>query len=84
MQIRLLRMRSHDASLDASTLSRMLNQLTTPLFGGHSMDASDEAMNREIAHLQMDNERLAQAGCKTFDLDYEMAEKDMSKTPRPR
>lgn len=84
MQIRILQLRTYNENEQASALSRAFSSVTTPLFGGSAAQAPNGKYQRDVAQLETDNARLAAAGCKTYDLKAELAETDMSKTPRPR
>ncbi|MEO1205779.1 MAG: hypothetical protein AAFV45_05550 [Pseudomonadota bacterium] len=84
MQIRILQLRTFDAEKQSSSLSRILGGATTSLFGGTTLQSPDGRYESDMAQLKADNAKLAAAGCKIYDLDAEMAETDMRKTPRPR
>lgn len=84
MQIRILQIRGYEDRKKTSGASRALQSVTTPIFGGttQGMDP-DGQYRRDRAMLDAYNVRLAQKGCKTYDIDAELKKSDLFDTPRP-
>lgn len=84
MQVRILQVRGYETREKTTAASRAMQSITTPIFGGttQGMDP-DGQYRRDLAMLHAYNARLAQKGCKTFDIDAELAKTDVRDTPRP-
>lgn len=84
MQVRILQIRDFNAREQTSTVSHMLQQGATALFGGTKEGvAPAQRYAHDRAVLEAYNQQLASKGCRTFDLDAELQSKDPSETPRP-
>lgn len=85
MQVRILSLRSERQRTQTTALSRNLQAVGSTLGLSEGAAASpSEHQSEELAKLKAYNARLAELGCKTYDLDKELAETDMRSTPRPR
>jgi len=85
MQVRILQIRDHGVKTRTSQLSRSLQGVVTPLYGGTKRGLDpDGQYARDVARLHAYNKKLAAQGCKTFDLEEELQPKDVSHTPMPR
>jgi hypothetical protein len=85
MQIRILQMRGYDTNKKTSAVSRGLQSLTTPIFGGTKEGTDPDGQYRkDRAMLEAYNRQLAVKQCRTFDLDAELATTSTNETPTPR
>jgi hypothetical protein len=84
MQIRILQIRDRTVETGTSVASQAMQSAFAPLVGG-SMRGADPAAEhaRDLAQLEAYNRRLAEKGCRTFDLAAELRPKPVSETPRP-
>jgi hypothetical protein len=74
MQITLSRLRDAGFREEPSAISSMAQSAVRPLFGGSGVGADRrELYARERAKLDAYNEELARRGCKTLDIDAELA-----------
>ncbi len=85
MQVRILSLRSEGRRTQPTALARSMQSVGTSigLSEGYATNP-DDRYNRELAELQAYNAKLGEKGCKTYDLERELAETDLSVTPRPR
>jgi hypothetical protein len=84
MQVRILQIRDYNDREQTSTVSHMLQQGATALFGGSTEGvAPAQRYARDRAVLEAYNQQLASKGCRTFDLDAELQPKDAKETPSP-
>lgn len=85
MQIRILSLRTEGQRSRTTAFSRELQSMgsSVGVTDGKSLDR-DSRMARELAELRAMNQQLKQKGCKTYDLDAELKQKDFRVTPRPR
>ncbi len=80
--VRILQIRDHELSSKSSFASRQLHQVAKPLFGGTSHGADPDAdYRRDRALVEAYNRRLAEKGCKSFDLVKELQPKPAAETP---
>lgn len=84
MQIRILELRSTSQPRTTSTLSRTLQGIVTPIFGGPKSVEPEAARAQRIQQLKQDNAALQAAGCPSFDIARELAVTETSHTPRPQ
>lgn len=84
IQIRLLQIRDSENRAPGSSLSHGAQSVVTPILGGTSygIDPAD-TLARDRAVLAAYNAQLKAKGCQTFDLDAELASRDVTHTPRP-
>ncbi|WP_045836726.1 hypothetical protein [Hyphomicrobium sp. 99] len=84
MQVRILQLRGFDDRKQASSLSRGIQAGMAATFGNlsHGVDPQGEHA-AEIQSLQAYNQRLVALGCKSYDLEKELNEKDPHETPAP-
>lgn len=84
MQVRILEARTSGSAPPPSTLSRALQSSVGSLFGTASKTPSSASASQPLrADLDRDNRKLAAAGCRSFDLDAELAQTDFRVTPSP-
>lgn len=84
MQVRILQIRDNAERKQTSAVSRLAQQVVTPIYGGTQRGADPDAdYRRDLAMLQAYNRRLAANKCKTFDLDAELKPQPVQHTPRP-
>lgn len=84
MQVRILQIRDFASRPQTSATSHTLQQAAISIFGGTTEGtAPAERYARDKAILQAYNRRLAEKGCKTFDLDAELQPKPYDETPMP-
>src|SRR5687768_3774102 len=85
MQIRILQMRGYDTNKKTTMVSRGIQSLTTPIFGGTKEGTDPDGQYRkDRAMLEAYNRQLAIKQCRTFDLDAELATTSTESTPTPR
>ncbi|MFZ4806851.1 MAG: hypothetical protein ACOYLQ_06295 [Hyphomicrobiaceae bacterium] len=85
MQVRILQIRDADTRKPTTGLSQGLQSAVTPVFGGATYGASSQGdLARDRAMLDAYNAQLKAKGCGTFDLDAELASRDVTHTPRPQ
>lgn len=84
MQIRLLSLRSNPIGDATSALSKGIQSVVTSVMGGPQPALADAEKTADYQRLKLDNARLKDAGCKTFDIEAALANPDTSHTPRPR
>lgn len=84
MQVRILQMRGYETREKTTSVSRTMQSISTPIFGGSKEGIDpDGQYRRDRAMLDAYNARLAEKGCKTFDVDAELHKTDPHDTPRP-
>lgn len=83
MAVRIVQIRDFQSRSQSTALSRGLQSVTTPVFGGN-YEGTDPAGRyaRDRAQLEAYNRRLAEKNCANFDLDAELdpAAKDPPRT----
>lgn len=80
--VRILQIRDYELSRSSSAVSRQIQQVVTPVFGGTERGADPEAdYRRDRAIVEAYNRRLAEKGCKSFDLVKELQPKPAAETP---
>ncbi|HET6389895.1 hypothetical protein [Hyphomicrobium sp.] len=84
MQVRILQLRDFDSNNQASGLARGIQAGMAATFGNqaHGIDPQG-AHAADIQWLQAHNQRLVTMGCKSYDLQKELQEKDPHQTPVP-
>jgi hypothetical protein len=84
-QVLILQLRGYDNRKQSSGLSRGLQSIFSSTVGtspkGRDPDGQHAA---DLKRLQGYNQRLAAAGCKSYDLDYELKQTDPLVSPVPR
>ncbi len=82
--VRILQIRDYQFSEKSSAVSRGAKQVVSPVFGGSAYGADPDAdYLRDRAILVAYNKRLAEKGCRVFDLEKELQPKPTSETPTP-
>ncbi len=82
--VRILQIRDYQFSEKSSAASRSAKQVVSPVFGGSTFGADPDAeYQRDRALLVAYNKRLADKGCRVFDLEKELQPKPTSETPTP-
>jgi len=84
MQVRILEVRSHGEKNQVSSFARGIQSGFVATFGNaaHGIDP-EGTYAADIKMLIDSNQRLVAMGCKSYDLDSELNQKDMNKTPTP-
>lgn len=81
-QVRLLQIRDRELSTTSSFASRQMQKVATPVFGGTRYGADpDTDYLHDRAMVEAYNQRLAQKGCRTFDLEKELQPKPAGESP---
>ncbi len=84
MQIRIMQVRGFSERQQSSSLSRGLQSGLAATFGNVSHGADPQGENSaDIKQLQEENLRLVAKGCKSYDLNAELAKKDIDDVPAP-
>lgn len=84
MQVRILQIRDFAEREQTSTVSHMLQQGVTAIFGGTKEGAAPaQSYARDRAVLEAYNQQLVEKGCKSFDLDTELDPKTGAASPTP-
>ncbi len=85
MQVRILQIRDADQRPTGNVVTQGTQMIVAPIFGG-TTHGSDPAgtLARDRAMLEAYNARLKEKSCQTFDLDRELAIRDVRHTPRPQ
>lgn len=82
--VRILQIRDYELSRSSSVASQQIQKVVTPVFGGTQRGADPEAeYRRDRAMVEAYNRRLAEKGCKSFDLVKELQPKPAAETPVP-
>lgn len=82
MQVRILELRDYELNRSSSFAARNLQKAVVPIFGGTQRGADPEADYwHDRAMLEAYNRRLAEKGCKTFDLEKELQPKPAAEMP---
>lgn len=85
MQVRILSLRSASLRSSPTLLSRGLQSVSASLGATEEVPEDTRVQQGErFAELQAMNARLAELGCKTYDLEAELQQTDPGETPRPR
>jgi hypothetical protein len=84
MQVRIMEIRGHGERQQASSFSRGLQSGFVATFGNlaHGVDP-EGTYAADLKMLSDYNQRLVAMGCKSYDLDFELNQKDMNETPMP-
>ncbi len=85
MQVRILQIRDSDQRPTGNFVTQGTQMIVAPILGGttHGTDPAG-ALARDRAMLEAYNARLKEKNCQTFDLDKELAIRDVRHTPRPQ
>lgn len=84
MQVRILQIRDFAEREQTSTVSHMIQQGATAIFGGTKEGvAPAQRYARDRAILEAYNQQLVDKGCKSFDLDAELDPKTGASSPTP-
>jgi hypothetical protein len=80
--VRILQIRDHQISQQATPVARGAQQIVTPIFGGsrHGIDP-DADYRRDRAMIEAYNQRLGEKRCKVFDLVKELQPKPAGESP---
>ena len=82
--VRILQIRDHELTRSGSVAARSLQKVVTPVFGGTERGADPDAdYRRDRAMVEAYNRRLAEKGCKSFDLVKELQPKPAAESPKP-
>jgi hypothetical protein len=74
MAVRIVQIRDFQARTQATSLSRGLQTVAKPMYGGSGEGSDPQGRYaRDRAQLEAYNERLAEKNCANFDLDAELA-----------
>ena len=80
--VRILQIRDYELSRSGSVAARGIQQVVTPVLGGTQRGADPDAdYRRDRAMVEAYNRRLAEKGCKSFDLVKELQPKPAAETP---
>ncbi len=74
MQVRILQIRDYHERAKSTAVSRAMQSVATPVFGGPKFGTDPDAdYRKDMAMLEAYNQRLAEKNCKTVDLKAELA-----------
>ena len=84
MQVQIMTIRDHGTHGQSSALSRGLQSGFAATFGNldHGVDPDGEYA-AAVKQLNDYNQRLVTKGCNSYDLQFELNQKDMNETPSP-
>ena len=84
MQVRIMEIRGHGERQQASSLSRGMQAGLAATFGNtaHGVDP-EGTYAADLKTLSDYNQRLVAMGCKSYNLEFELNQKDMNETPTP-
>jgi hypothetical protein len=84
MQVRIMEIRGHEERQQSSSFSRGIQSGFVATFGNmaHGVDPQG-SYAADLKMLSNYNQRLVAMGCKSYDLDFELNQKDMNETPTP-
>ncbi len=84
MQVMILSLRSENQRSETTSIARQMQSIGSS-FGSAAkpMDLNSRTA-RDLADLKASNAKLKAMGCKTYDLEAELAQTDMSVTPKAR
>jgi hypothetical protein len=84
MQVQIMTIRDHGTRAQSSALSRGIQSGFAMTFGNldHGVDPEGEYAT-EVKQLNDYNQRLVAMGCNSYDLQFELNQKDMNETPSP-
>lgn len=81
--VRILQIRDYELTRKGSLAARGLQKVVTPVFGGTERGADPDAdYRRDRAMVEAYNRRLAEKGCKSFDLVKELQPKPAAESPK--
>ncbi len=81
--VRILQIRDYQLTKKGSLAARSLQKVVTPVFGGTERGADPDAdYYRDRAMVEAYNRRLAEKGCKSFDLVKELQPKPAAESPK--
>lgn len=84
MQIRIMQLRGFSNRQQSSGLSRGIQSGFAATFGNLSHGADPQGEHDgDVKKLHEYNQRLVEKGCKSYDLDAELAKKDIDDVPAP-
>jgi hypothetical protein len=80
--VRILQIRDYEISRSGSVAAQHIQKAAVPIFGGTERGADPDAdYRRDRAIVEAYNRRLAEKGCKTFDLVKELQPKPAAESP---
>lgn len=80
--VRILQIRDYEIARSGSVAARQIQKAVTPVFGGTERGADPDAdYRRDRAIVEAYNRRLAEKGCKSFDLVKELQPKPAAESP---
>jgi hypothetical protein len=84
MQVKIMQQREFNQEKQASALSRGIQSGFAATFGNlsHGVDPQGERA-ADLQKLREFNQRLVDKGCKSYDLDAELAKKEIDDVPTP-
>ncbi|MFM7085185.1 MAG: hypothetical protein ACKOW3_09345 [Hyphomicrobium sp.] len=82
-QVRIMASRGADLKETPSAASQTLGFLAATFHGSNSANNSTSSLSNDRLILEAYNARLADMGCKSFDLDKELANRPSAPTPEP-
>lgn len=81
--VRILQIRDYELTRKGSFAAQGLQKVVTPVFGGTERGADPDAdYRRDRAMVEAYNRRLAEKGCKSFDLVKELQPKPAAESPK--
>lgn len=84
VQVRILQLRSAAGQQRTTEASRIIQQATTPIFGGTAYGTAPDAQRQaDLAMVEAYNRRLVEKRCRSFDLRAALSPAAGSATPRP-
>lgn len=80
--VRILQIRDYELSHSGSVAAQQIQKVVTPVLGGTERGADPDAdYRRDRAIVEAYNRRLAEKGCKSFDLVKELQPKPAAESP---
>ena len=80
--VRILQIRDHELSRSGSIAAQQIQKVVSPVLGGTERGADPDAdYRRDRAIVEAYNRRLAEKGCKSFDLVKELQPKPAAESP---
>lgn len=84
MQVRIMEIRGHEEKQQSTGLSRGIQSGFVATFGNLAHGVDPEGTYAAGLKMLSDyNQRLAAMGCKSYDLNFELNQKDKNETPTP-
>lgn len=84
MQVRILSLRSENKRSQPTSLAKQFESLGSSFGGSKKPEETGTRAARDLADLHASNAKLKSMGCKTYDIEAELAQTDMSVTPRAK